>query len=60
MKLNQLFLLNILLIGGLTIPTCNKAKAADNPSISKINDLKHFKLPIDSNKNHHFKNYPQQ
>jgi hypothetical protein len=54
----NLFILNILLIGGLTIPTCNKAKAAENldkiasPKINATNII--TALPI----NHHFKIYP--
>ena len=59
MKSINLFILNILLIGGLTVPTCNKAKASENlakiatPKINATNII--TALPI----NHHFKIYPQ-
>jgi hypothetical protein len=59
MKSMNLFILNVLLIGGLTIPTCNKAKAAEkldqiaSPKINATNII--TALPI----NHHFKIYPQ-
>ncbi|MDZ4667198.1 MAG: hypothetical protein SGJ00_04870 [bacterium] len=36
MKTINLFILNILLIGGLTFSTCNKARAMETPQMLKI------------------------
>ncbi len=57
MKSINFFTLNILLIGGLTIPTCNKANAANSPNklVAPIFNTSNIinSLPISQ----HFKNY---
>jgi hypothetical protein len=58
MKSINLFILNLLLIGGLTIPTCNKAKAAEHLVKSTDSKVAAFNPPLVCSNNHFFKNYP--